>query len=266
MVEFNSQDRAQDIAPQERRQLIFEHVYKSGSAKIVDLAMRFNVSEMTIRRDIEVLEKKNLLMRTHGGVLYREGTIYDLGTAGQTVHLNEKVAIAKAAVGLIEPGDLLAFDASTTGTELARLLGGIDDLTVVTNSLSIANIVAPFLNVNLILLGGNVRSKALSTVGPLAEEFIEYFHFTKMFFSCNAVDPSTGLTDTNVAEAEMKKRMLQRAGQRILLADSSKIGMRALISFWPMEDIDVFVTDNQMPVEALQVIEDIGVKVFKANI
>lgn len=109
---------------------------------------------MTIRRDIEILEKKNLIMRTHGGVLYREGTIYDLGLAGKTVHLNEKMAIARAALPLIEPGDLIAFDASTTGAELARLLNNnIEDLTIVTNSLTVANVVAPYNNITLILVG-----------------------------------------------------------------------------------------------------------------
>ncbi|AKX93441.1 DeoR/GlpR family DNA-binding transcription regulator [Neomoorella thermoacetica] len=258
-------DRNNDIAPQERRQLLFEYIYKNGSAKISELANRFNVSEMTIRRDIEVLEKKNLIMRTHGGVLYREGTIYDLGLAGNKVHLNEKIAIAKAARPLIEPGDLIAFDASTTGAELARLLNGIEDLTIVTNSLTVANIVAPYSNITLILVGGNLRSKALSTVGPLAADIVDHFNFTKMFFSCNAVDPVEGLTDTNVAEAEMKKIMLQRAGQRILLADSSKIGKRALVRFWPMEEIDIFVTDAGTPDEAVQVFQDLGVRVIRAE-
>lgn len=250
-----------------RHQQIFEHVMAQGSVKISQLAKSLGVSEMTIRRDLEELEERQLVLRTHGGVVLREGTAFDRDFSRRRMeHLAEKGEIAQRAVQLIEPGDVLGLDASTTVLELSRLLGRVSNLTVVTNNLVIPPFLQQYENVQVISAGGHLRANALSTVGPLACRTLGEFNYEKVFVSGNAVDSVQGLTDTNSQEIETKCTMLRHAATRIVLADSSKLGKRAFQRCWPVEQIDILVTDSGASPEMTQAFAERGIQVLQAGL
>ncbi len=240
------------LFPAERQKSIYQHLQKNNSAKVNELAQLLNVSEMTIRRDLEELERQKVITRTHGGAILAEETTRDLNVEERkTKQLEEKQKIAEKAKSFIEEGDILALDASTTAAELAKILHDIPNLTVVTNSLLVANAVQSYTNVSLIMCGGMIRREASSFVGPLAEEFLRNFHFTKTFFSSNAIHPANGITDTNMFEISMKRVMIDRCKEAYALMDSSKYNKVAFSPVCGFEQIRCVITDRQLSEETL---------------
>lgn len=239
------------LFPAERQKGIYQHLQKNSSAKVNELAQLFHVSEMTIRRDLEELERKEMVTRTHGGALIIEETGRDLNVEERkTKQLEEKRIIAAKAREFIQEGDILALDASTTVAELAKLLHDIPNLTVVTNSLLVANAVHLYPNVTLIMCGGIMRQEATSFVGPLAEAFLQNFHFTKTFFSSNAIHPLNGITDTNMFEISMKRAMIARSKEAIALLDSSKYNKVAFSNVCPFDQVSSIITDDRLSEES----------------
>ncbi len=231
--------------PKERLVRIFEEVERKGSARVADLAEQFGTSVMTIRRDLTELEKKGLVVRTRGGVMLRNGILddYEVDVRSRT-HVVEKQAIARKAVELIESGDTIALDASTTVVELARLLVKVPltDVTVVTNNFMVANIIATS-NYNLFFAGGYLRREALSTVGPQAQTMLREWNVVKSFVSGTGVNLEIGLMDNDADEVAMKQLMLRGSLRRYLLADSSKLMKRAVTRVWPLQNFDGLITD-----------------------
>lgn len=254
------------LFPAERQKGIYQHLQKQNAAKVNELAQLFNVSEMTIRRDLEELERKDMITRTHGGAILSEGTMRDLNVEErQTKQLEEKQMIAQKAKELIKEGDILALDASTSAAELAKLLHDIPNLTVVTNSLLVANAVQHFSNVTLIMCGGIMRQEASSFVGPLAEAFLLNFHFTKTFFSSNAVHPVNGITDTNMFEISMKRLMISRSKEAYALMDSTKYNKVAFSPVCPFDQISGIITDSHLNEEIRQNYQDQDIAILIAN-
>ena len=237
-----------------RQSLILQAVRSDGSARVIDLTQQLGVSDMTIRRDLEVLAKDGLVEKVHGGaVLPGSHNAHEPGFEDRLVlERPEKSSIARAAAGLVRPGTAVAISAGTTTFALAQCLLDVPGLTIVTNSLRVANLFGGAHGPDgaSVLLTGGMRTAADALVGPVADLTIRSLHFDTLFLGCNGIDPEVGLTTPNLAEAETNRALIKVARRVVVLADHTKWGVVSLASFATLEDVDVLVTDTLLPAEA----------------
>jgi len=249
----------------ERRKAITEVLNERGSVRVAELAVRFEVTEETIRRDLDQLEEEGRLQRSHGGavaVMARDQeTPYWFR---EITHEKEKAAIARCALRYVEEGDRIMLDASTTAWHIAKRIRDMD-LTVVTNSIRVTVALSELDKVTVISLGGQLAKRSLSYVGPHAEENMRGYHVNKLFFSCAGVDLERGLSDLTDEQASIRRSMLNQADRRILLVDHGKFGEKALSIISGFDSIDEIVTDEQTSVETLAKFRETGVTVTVAQ-
>lgn len=229
-----------------RHQDIAHHIAKVGSATVSELARIFEVTEETIRRDLRKLSVQGLLIRTHGGAVAAdrdEGLIDHPFKLRQTERAAEKAAIATAAAALVEPGQVIALDASSTACELARRLPD-QPLTVVTNSMPICSILAGRREVEVVCAGGILDADAMAFFGLHATRTIESFNIDRFFFSCRGIDLRRGLSEANDRHAAVKLSTIQASQQRILMADTSKLGLASAVFFAPAQTADRLITEE----------------------
>ena len=230
---------------EERRQAILELLDTRGDVTVADLGAQFEVSEMTIRRDLDELERKGLLRRVHGGAVRGRGRSYEPAFLTRTsLHQSEKQRIAAAAVDMIQNGDSIALDVGTTTLEIARQLKGKRDLSIITPSLRIANQVAEMRDLRLILPGGLLRPGELSLVGTLAEDTFRQFFVDKLFLGIGGIDLEAGLTEFNLEDALVKKAMLRATKEIIVVADASKFGVVAFAVVAPLQVVSRVITND----------------------
>lgn len=247
----------------ERRRAITELVEQKGSVRVAALSSMFGVTEETIRRDLEELEQDGLLKRTYGGAVAvgGRGSSLELPFARrQAAQREEKRRIGAAAASLLSDGETIALDASTTALEIVRHLHGIQNLTVLTNSVHVVLELAQRRDVRVICTGGSLRDASLSFVGPLADRALASYHVDKVFLSGKGFSADKGLTDSNELEVELKKRMAEAAGEVIAVLDSSKFGYIGFCQILPPERIDKVVSDAAPPPEIRERIEEIGLE------
>ncbi|HUA65809.1 MAG TPA: DeoR/GlpR family DNA-binding transcription regulator [Alphaproteobacteria bacterium] len=246
----------------QRQQRILDMLLKSGAVSTARAARALAVSEETARRDFEKLESDGLLSRSHGGAIRINDSHRDLPLdSRESANIAEKQALAKSALTLIRAGDSVFFDASSTVFHLARLLPNMD-LTVFTPALKVAIELARRPAVRVILSGGTVGHSSLSCQGDLAAASLERCHVKMAFFSCRGVDPNRGLSEANIEQADLKRKMMGLAGQTILLADHSKIGLKSSWFFAKLPDVDVFVTDRAPGRAVIQALKKGGAKLM----
>src|ERR1700678_1256132 len=237
-----------------RQSLILQSVRNDGSARVSDLTQQLGVSDMTIRRDLEVLAKDGLVEKVHGGaVLPGSHGGHEPGFEDKLVlERPEKTSIARAAAALVRPGTAIAIAAGTTTFALAQCLLDVPGLTVVTNSLRVANLFSgnhsP--DVASVVLTGGMRTASDALVGPVADLTIGSLHFDTLFLGCTGLDSEAGLSTPKLAEAETTRALIHRARRVVVLADHSKWGVVSLASFAPVEQVNVLVTDSLLPAEA----------------
>ncbi|MEM9913443.1 MAG: DeoR/GlpR family DNA-binding transcription regulator [Planctomycetota bacterium] len=233
------------IALQRHRQIV-HRVTDAGAARVVDLARDLEVTEETIRRDLRVLSEQGVIARTHGGAVALEtedGRIdlpYDERHIANTPQKN---AIAEAALELIEPGTVIALDASSTACQLAKLLPD-QPLTVVTNSLMICSALANRRQIEVICTGGTFDPEAMAFSGMHAIRTLETLNIQQFFFSCRGIDLRRGLSEANDRHAAVKLRTLESAQRCILMADTSKLGLASTVFFAPVEIADHVILDR----------------------
>lgn len=231
---------------EERQRAIVQKVREAGSVAVDDLAGVFGVSAPTIRADLARLESRGLIVRTHGGAIRAEGTLFEPSHDERTViRRAEKRAIAHAAAALVRPGETILLDAGTTTLELALALRDRRSLTVVTNSLANATVLMECAGVEVIMVGGQVQRLRRATLGPLAMRFLDGFRVDKAFLGFNGVEADAGFTVVDFDAAEVKRRMLRCATQSVVLADSDKIGRVAFASAAAIADADLLITDDR---------------------
>ncbi len=221
---------------EERRSKIIELLEQKGSVLVEDLAALFEVSQVTIRKDLSELEARGLLHRTHGGATYTHKSLFN-PSFREKIHLQqaEKQAIAKAALELIEEGDTLA---------LVRLMKrAFRSLYIITNSVPIASELSET-RWELLLTGGLVRHHSMALIGPAAVRTLEVYHADKAFMCATGVSLQTGYTTPNPYEAQTKQAMLRAADTRYALVDSSKLGRATLASFAALDEIDLLISDE----------------------
>ncbi|MGH3730781.1 MAG: DeoR/GlpR family DNA-binding transcription regulator [Micromonosporaceae bacterium] len=228
----------------QRQSLIVDLVRRDGAAKVSDLVTALGVSDMTVRRDLDVLAEQGLVEKVHGGAaLPVMRSVDEPGfDAKSSRALSEKRAIATAAAELVRPGSAIGLTAGTTTWTLAQRLRQVPDLTVLTNSVRVADVLwAPD---RTVVLTGGIRTPSDALVGPVALNAIRSLHLDQVFMGVHGMDSGAGFTTPNLMEAEVNVALVAAARQLVVVADHSKFGTVGISSFARWEDADVLVTDD----------------------
>lgn len=227
-----------------RHRRLLELLQKTGSLRTIKAAKALRVTEETIRRDFEKLEAEGALQRSHGGAVRLEGGRREISEEErEQQNIEAKRAIATAASHRIQPGQTLFFDASTTTKQLALLLPD-DSMTVVTNALQIALILLRKPSVQVIVLGGHLRTSSTSCSGWAAESLLESVRIDIAFLSCRGFDAEQGASEATEDQARLKRRVVEHATEVCLLADASKVGVSSSYYFAKPAQIDQWITDR----------------------
>ncbi len=247
---------------QERLHQTLALVEEEGRVSVAELAERFGVSAVTIRSDLATLEKQGHLVRTHGGAMARRsvGTVPAFSQR-QTVNAAEKQRIGRAAAALVHDGDSIILDDSTTAWQVARHLKDHRELTVVTNSLYIALEFVDTPAVTVIMTGGTLRPASASLVGDQGDCLLEGYHVQKGFFGVRGLTLEAGLTDPDQYGAEMKRRMIERSREVIVIADASKWNRLSFAAFAALDQVDQIITDEGAPSDMVRALRDRGIQV-----
>ena len=231
----------------QRQTQILERVREEGAVRVADLVRSLGVSDMTIRRDLEVLHERGLIEKVHGGATAIEGSsLFEPGfTVKSTLMQSEKALIAGTAAGLVTPGTAIAISAGTTTFALARRLTDVPGLTVLTNSVPVADVLYRDGRPDqTVILSGGVRTPSDALVGPFAVEVIRSLHVDTVFMGSHGMDYRTGLTTPNILEAETNRALIEAGRYLIVLADHTKWGIIGVSSVARLEDADTIITDS----------------------
>jgi DeoR family transcriptional regulator of aga operon len=251
----------------QRRALILDHLRRHGADSIVALSHTIGVSPSTIRRDLDFLTEGGYIARSHGGAMLSEGvrtTFEPPREIGSQIAHAAKAAIGKRAVELLEPGQSVVFDSSSTVLEAAKAAVARKlRLTVCTNDIGTAAILAESEALQLVVLGGTNRFGSLTLIGDPGLSFLERIHADIAFIGIHSLFGAR-LSDTSIDLAAMKRRMIMSASRVIVLADSSKFRHPAFCDVAPLSDIDAIVTDGYLGAEDRRAIADAGVELIEA--
>jgi len=233
------------------------------SVEVTELAKIFDVTEETIRRDLEKLEKEGLLKRTYGGAVLLESYNVDFPFEfRKATNMEGKKNIAAKLIAYIDDGDTLMMDSSTSTLQVAKLLRTKKNITVITNSEQIINELKMFDNVKVISTGGTLRQKSFSWVGPIAERTLRKLNANKAIISCKGFDIKRGFTESNELEANIKRVMLEMSDKIFVIADHTKIDKAALVIIATLEDVDMIFTDRTFNKDQEKSIFEKGVKII----
>ena len=254
-----------DVFARERQEHIVRIVEEHGRVRVVELATRFNVSAVTIRKDLLGLEADGRLIRTHGGAIAidrrRPELAFDIR---ERLQADEKLAIGVAGAALVQDGESIVMDASTTALSVARQLkarGGWSQLTIITNGLRIASELAGHPGIVVLMLGGRVRWEALSVVGQLGDGLFSRINVQKAFLGAAGFTLESGLADATDEEAQIKRSMVAAAREVIAIVDRTKWERAAFATFCPTDQIDVVLTDRGAPADMVAALTARGVDV-----
>lgn len=259
-------DKQKSASAYERHQAILELVQRYESVRVTDLAEQLNVSESTVRTDLETLDEQGHLVRIRGGAIAKteqpldEPAPYLLQKARS--HALEKQTIARWAAGMIEDGDIIMLDASSTVFHIAPFLRDRRELTVFTNGIDVARLLAKEPSNTVIILGGILRSNGNSITGEISRQLLQDYHVQTAFVSCSGFTPDQGFFEVDLREAQMKTLMIQASQQCVALLDSSKIGRVGLTVFGTLANVDYVVTDEKITRPVIEDIRQSGVHVI----
>jgi len=254
-----------------RRERIARAVTERGFLRVTDAAAELGVSTVTVRSDLAALEAAGSLVRVHGGAMpaVAAGAGESSFESSLETQAAEKRAIGRRAAGLVRSGQSILLDVGTTAMAVAHALVERRDLTdvlIVTNGLTIALALEPGIpRFTVVVTGGTLRPLQHSLVNPFASPFLETLHLDVAFIGCNGVDPDRGVTNVNLPEAEVKRRMVLSAERPILIADSSKLGRARLGSVGQLSDFDALVTSADAPSDIVTRLRKAGLTVYVAD-
>ncbi len=241
---------------------VLEALAGDGRVEVSDLAQRFGVSEMTVRRDLEELESRDLCRRVHGGAVPGASRSYEPPFAVREQRDSAaKEAIAAEVVDLLGVGETVLLDVGTTTLAVARALRGRTNLTVLTPSLPIANLLADEPGLRVICLGGVARAGERSLVGSLTLEAVRQFYVDVLVLGIGGLDTTAGLTEFNLEDAAVNRAALERSRRLIVAVDQSKLGAVAFAAVAPADRVDVLVTDAGSDNRQVRTLRDLGVEV-----
>ena len=255
------------MALNQRRTDILNLIQEDGHAKVQKLSKIFKVSDVTIRQDLEELEKMGYVQREHGGAFLKDvGTFAKTGQLFNKSRMDEKIAIAKTAAGLVNEGETIILDSGSTTTELARQLVGYKSLNVLTNALNIAMMLGENPGISLLVSGGEFKAPTLSLTGEIAAKLFKGIHVNKLFLATAGISTEDFLlTYPSLSALSVKSAMIRAASKVYLLADSSKIGRPSFASLGRISLIDTLITDDKIDTAAAARIEELGVKIIIAS-
>ncbi|MFL5675708.1 MAG: DeoR/GlpR family DNA-binding transcription regulator [Chloroflexota bacterium] len=237
----------------QRQAFILDRVREDGAVRVADLVRELGVSDMTVRRDLEMLDERGLLEKVHGGATSLSGSaVFEPGFAVKSsLQQAEKDAIADAAVGLAEPGMAVAVSAGTTTYALAQRLANVPGITVVTNSIQVADVLhrAGRPDQTIILTGG-VRTPSDALVGPFAVAALRTVHVDLVFVGVHGMDPRSGFTCPNLLEADTDRALIEAGRRLVVVTDHSKWGVIGISSIARLDQADTLVTDAGLSAEA----------------
>lgn len=250
----------------ERQKRILELLSQNGSVSVSKLSAEFSITEETVRRDLEKLEKQEQLLRTHGGAVPIDSGAYELSLEKRkNTNTDIKVKLAKIAAEQVFPGDTIFLDASTTTFFMARELKKMKNITIVTNSIRVINELSSQSDIKVIAVGGQVSNNQ-SFVGSMAENTIEENYFAnKMFFSSKGLTLDGGVLESNEQECAIKQKMLKNSGNVFYMCDKSKIGRIGFAKLAAFEKVDYIITDGDFDDKWTNTFAETDVKVLKAE-
>jgi DeoR/GlpR family transcriptional regulator of sugar metabolism len=248
-----------------RRAGILAWLQEEGSARVRTLAEAFDVSEVTVRQDLEKLEADGFIVREHGGAFLKSVTQQVRAMALQHAeNMDAKRAIGRAAAALVGDGETIILDSGSTTTEVAAQLHGRRDMTVITNALNIALMLGAQPGFDVHMSGGHFKAPTLSLSGDRSADYFRGLFAQTLFLATAAVDLRTGLTYPALSDIPVKRAMIEAAERVVLVADSSKIGRRSFTALGGIELVDVLVTDAGIAAADRSAIEQAGVEVMVA--
>jgi DeoR/GlpR family transcriptional regulator of sugar metabolism len=252
----------QNLLAEQRRALILDEVRRRGGVRVNELTRRLKVSDMTVRRDLDALARQGVVAKVHGGAVpVADASTHEPGFEAKSVlELGAKEDIARAAAAMAVPGSAVALSGGTTTYALAHHLLDVPDLTVVTNSVRVADVFhaaqptgstgGQRTGAATVVLTGGVRTPSDSLVGPVADQAISSLHFDTLFLGVHGVSVEAGLSTPNLAEAETNRRFVQSARRVVVVADHTKWGTVGLSSFATLDEVDTLVTDAGLSARA----------------
>lgn len=240
----------------QRQKDLLKHLGVTGMGSIDELCTLFNVSEMTIRRDLSELQEKGLLIRTHGGAKLTESTFFEISfSAKSNQFVQEKMAIAERAAAMINPNERIVVDSGTTAGHLTRHIKDVP-LTVITNALNVATDLVDCASIDLHLCGGAIRRGIVAAIGPLTVNCFEAYRCDRLFMGIDGLDASGALTVPDMQEAMVKQAMMKMADQVIVLADHSKLGRNSLGVIGNLSSVDTLITGPNVPADMLSTFQN----------
>lgn len=246
----------------ERQKRILELLTEGGSLRTTETAQILGVTDETIRRDFEVLEKRGEVIRTHGGASKVEKIREDLPfSKRQAIHRVEKRAIARVAAARIQPNENVFLDASSTILTMCEFLPDFP-LTILTNAFNVITALSERPNFDLICTGGLYDAKSRSFIGTMSEKSLQRYNIHRMFLSGNGIHPERGVSESNSRQAAFKERVIAGAEDVVFLADHSKLGQKAPFFFASVTELSCVVTDKNADSEFIEELRVMGVEVL----
>ncbi|MET4781209.1 DeoR/GlpR family DNA-binding transcription regulator [Glaciihabitans sp. UYNi722] len=253
-----------------RREQILSSIDEQGFVRVTELSRRFGISEVTVRADLDALAQSSAVLRIHGGAVpaSRPAGLERPFEQSALAASDEKARIGRAAAALVESDQAVVLDVGTTTTAIAMALLARDDLhnvVIITNALNIALALEPVIpRFTVIVTGGTLRPLQHSLVDPLASVVLDQVRGDLVFIGCSGVDAAAGVTNVNLPEADMKRRMLATAARRVVVADSSKLGVAQLSRVVPLDGVDSLITGSEADPAQLERLVAAGLHILTA--
>lgn len=245
-----------------RHRVIIDNINREKQVKVQTLCEELNVSSVTIRKDLKLLEEKGLLHRVHGGATLDDPYAIDRHIdEKEKIQHSEKMKIGTEAAKMIEPADSILIASGTTVLAFAKCIVPKGSLTVITPALNVALELNQHLEIEVIQLAGTLRKRSSSVTGMYAEQILADYSCTKLFLGVDGIDLDFGLTTTNIMEARLNRQMIDISQKTIVLADATKFGKRGFGRICGFDQIDEIITDKRISDYAKSKIEDHGVRV-----
>jgi DeoR family transcriptional regulator, aga operon transcriptional repressor len=253
-----------------RRDRVLETIRQQRFATVTDLSAAFGVSEVTIRSDLDALAEAGHIQRVRGGAIHRATVTREASfEQAADAHAADKDRIGAAAAALVESGQTILLDAGSTTAAVARALAAredLEDVHVFTNGLRTAiELERAIPRFGVIVTGGSLRRTQHSLVNPLGTVILEQIHAHVAFVGCDGIEAEAGVTNTSVADAEIKRLMMRAARRRVVVADGSKVGEVSLVHLYGLEDVDLLITTRRAPGAALSRLDGRGLEILLAD-
>lgn len=247
----------------ERKNEILQILQKEQRVLVSELARRYDVTEETIRRDLEKLERDGLVKKTYGGAVLNKNTSVDLPLrVREKTNRKEKQKVAELAAALIEEGDSIILDASSTSLMIAQQIKSMKKLTVITTAVEVLIELAQNEGIKVISTGGDLKPSSLSLVGRRTEACLAQYNADMAIMSCKGIDLERGITETNELEAGVKQMMRKSSKQMVLVIDSSKFDKVSFVKMMEFQRGDIVVTDCIPRQEWITYFEENGIRLI----